>query len=70
VDVEGASIHFEANDLARIRESLDGCGGRVHVYDRMSGSVLFQGTAEEVLMAIGTLTSLYATKGYEMDGVA
>jgi signal transduction histidine kinase len=44
----GVSLHAEVNDLADICTALNGHAGRVHVFDRLMGSLLFEGSVEEV----------------------
>ena len=42
----------EADNLAQIRAALDGQFGRVYVFDRQSGSSLFEGSVDEVRCAL------------------
>ena len=52
------SLHAEAGDLAHIETLLNGHTGRVRVFDRQSGSLLFEGTAEDVRKALSTCNAL------------
>ena len=52
VDIRGHSMHAEANDLNEIFELLAIVSGRIHVTDRVSNSLVFEGSSEDVRSAI------------------
>ncbi len=53
IEIRGFCLHAEADDLMQVLEVLDGRSGcRVHVFDRMSGSLVYEGPVNQVYDAV------------------
>jgi hypothetical protein len=52
VEIRGPSIHAEVDELAQVLPLVDGQEGRVHVIDRQTRTLAFQGTSDELRSAL------------------
>lgn len=52
VEVRGSCLHAEADDLIQLVQMLDGLAGKAHVIDRVTRTLVYEGTVSEVFKAI------------------